>query len=175
MSEVKEDRVLPVLVNQAAVKLNGLAVRTSNRAEQDVAKQKIAPLWQQFMGREEVQSNTASPVYGCYYDYESDHNGEFSVLTGLVSTELASTALAGSELAGSESEGVDFVGLTLAAGEYLRFSATGEMPAVIFSLWGQIWHYFADTNCQFERSYITDYECYTSMDGVDIFIGVKQK
>lgn len=169
MSEVKEDRVSPVLVNQAAVELNGLAVRTSNRAEQDVASQKIAPLWQQFMGHDAVKMS-ASPVYGCYYDYESDHNGEFSVLTG-----LATTALAGSELASSESEGVEFVGLTLTAGEYLRFSAAGEMPAVIFSLWGQIWHYFADVNCPFERSFKTDYECYTSMDGVDIYIGVKQK
>ena len=156
--------VSPELVTQATICVCGLAVTTSNHAEQDVETQKIAPLWQQFMSRSEVQSNTQSPVYGCYYDYESDHNGEFSVLTGL---------LAGLSQAGAGN--AELTELTLAAGEYLCFSAKGEMPGIVISLWGQIWQYFEASSCQFERSYNTDYECYTSMEGVDIYIGVKQR
>ncbi|MPY21384.1 GyrI-like domain-containing protein [Shewanella psychropiezotolerans] len=162
MTVIKEDVVSPVLVTQEVIELRGLAVRTSNRAEQVADTQKIGPLWQQFISLSDVQSNMSSPVYGSYYDYESDHNGEFSVLAGLV-VGLTKVGADNSEL----------TGLTLAAGEYLRFSAIGEMPAVVISLWGQVWHYFNDENCQFERSYSTDYECYTSNDGVDIYIGIK--
>lgn len=160
MTEVTHDKGTPVLVTQDVINIWGLAVRTSNGAEQDTGTQKIAPLWQQFMRRSEVTSNTTSPIYGCYFDYESDHNGEFSVLAGL-------------SLQGEASD--ELVKCQLQAGEYLRFTASGEMPAVIISLWGEIWQYFNDTNCQFERRYDTDYECYTSMDGVDIYIGVNPK
>ena len=164
MSEIKDVMASPVLVNQAAIDLCGLTVRTSNRGEQDAKTQQIGPLWQQFMSRADVQSNMSSPIYGSYYDYESDHNGEFSVLAGWVA---GLTKVAADDAA--------LTGLTLAAGKYLRFSAIGEMPAVVIRLWGQVWHYFSDDNCQFERSYSTDYECYTSNDGVDIYIGVKLK
>ncbi|MBE7214320.1 GyrI-like domain-containing protein [Shewanella benthica] len=164
MTVINEDVVAPVLVNQDVIELSGLAIRTSNRAEQDAKTQQIGPLWQQFMSRADVQSNMSSPIYGSYYDYESDHNGEFSVLAGWV---------AGLTLVAADYSAL--TGLTLAAGKYLRFSAIGEMPAVVISLWGQVWHYFSDDNCQFERNYSTDYECYTSNDGVDIYIGVKLK
>ncbi|BAJ03006.1 transcriptional regulator, AraC family [Shewanella violacea DSS12] len=139
-------------------------VRTSNRAEQDSHTQKIGPLWQQFMGRADIQNNISSPIYGSYYDYESDHNGEFSVLAGWVAgfTQV-------------EADNSELTGLTLAGGDYLRFSAIGEMPAAVIRLWGQVWHYFSADNCQFERSYGTDYECYSSNEGVDIYIGVKLK
>lgn len=164
MSEIRLDLASPEWVIKEAVELVGLTIRTSNSAEQDTETQKIGPLWQQFMMRANVQNNMSSPIYGSYYDYESDHDGEFSVLLGCVAG-LTQVAVDDSEL----------TGLTLAAGEYLRFSAVGEMPLVVISLWGQVWQYFSDANCQFERSYSTDYECYTSSEGVDIYIGVKRK
>lgn len=173
MSEIKDVMASPVLVNQAVTGVWGLAVRTSNHAEQDVETQKIAPLWQQLMSRSEVQSNTSSPMYGCYYGYESNHNGEFSVLAGLAAG-VSKVVDDGSHLNGL-GETNELTELTLAAGKYLCFSAKGEVPGIVISLWGQIWQYFEASHCQFERSYNTDYECYTSMDGVDIYIGVKQR
>lgn len=162
MSELKEEPCMPVLVTQEAIGVKGLFVRTSNRAEQDVNTQKIAPLWQGFMQRSDVQSNTCSPIYGCYFDYESDVNGEFNVLLGLMEEQVEPTNL-------------ELTKLNLEAGEYLRFRAKGEMPEVVIKLWGEVWQYFNDKNCSYSRRYLTDYECYTATDGVDIYIGVNRK
>ncbi|MEZ9593605.1 GyrI-like domain-containing protein [Shewanella sp. 10N.261.52.F9] len=157
MSKNSNETLSPQLVNQPAIKVFGLAVTTSNEAEQHQATQKIMPLWQAFMQRPEVSNNTTSPIYGCYYHYESDHNGQYSILAGLTLNEPASE---------------DLTEVDLVAGKYLKFGATGEMPAVIIALWQQIWHYFEVKECPFERCFDTDYECYTSTAGVDIYIGV---
>ena len=157
MSELDEMSCLPVVVTQDEIVLCGMAVRTSNFVEQDAETQKIAPLWQRFMGCPEAQNNTRLPIYGCYFDYESDQHGDYTVMLGLPLSDSA-----------------NLTKLTLRTGNYLKFSAEGEMPAVVIDLWGEVWRYFADKNCQYTRIFGTDYERYTSTEGVDIYIGIKK-
>ncbi|PKG74847.1 AraC family transcriptional regulator [Shewanella sp. Choline-02u-19] len=155
MSNITKDVVSPERVTQAAVELVGLITRTSNLAEQHVSTQKIGPLWQRyFTERMQTHSNTQL-MYGVYYDYQSDMEGEFSVLAGTTATQD------------------QICDLTLIAGEYLKFSAQGEMPQCVVNLWGEVWRYFASEKCEYQRSYLTDYEMYLDNNGVEIYIGIK--
>lgn len=148
------------IVTRQSQSVLGMSIRTTNAAETDSHTQKIAPMWQQFMGRYGEQFTNKQKVYGVYYDYESDMDGHYSVMAAVEEGELS--APANHELSM----------LTLASGNYLCFSAEGEMPQAVFSLWQTIWRYFADKECPYQRQYLTDFECYTSGTSVDIYIGV---
>lgn len=147
-------------VTRAAQQVSGLSIRTTNAAEADSQTQKIAPMWQAFMAQYGEHLGH-QPLYGVYYDYQSDMNGEFSVMAA-VANEALPTSLTNTAL----------TKVTLAAGNYLCFSAKGEMPHTVFKLWQQIWAYFAAATCPYQRQYLTDFECYTSGESVDIYIGV---
>lgn len=141
--------------------VTGMSVRTTNAAEMDSRTQKIAPMWQQFMGQYGEQIANKLMVYGVYYDYESDMDGQYSVMAAVEEGEL--TIPVGCEPLATQ---------VLASGNYLCFSAEGEMPQVVFSLWQTIWDYFSSPECPYQRQYLTDFECYTSDSTVDIYIGV---
>ncbi|MCG9720931.1 GyrI-like domain-containing protein [Shewanella sp. Isolate7] len=146
-------------INLAPKALVGMSVRTNNGAESEASTQKIAPLWQTFMGQYGEQIFGKLPVYGVYYDYASDMDGDYSVMTAV-------------EAGAIEPEGGELTELTLEGGNYLCFSAQGEMPQAVISLWQQIWAYFQRSDCPYRRQYLTDFECYSQADSVDIYIGV---
>ena len=146
-------------INLAPKALVGMSVRTNNGAESEASTQKIAPLWQTFMGQYGEQIFGKLPVYGVYYDYASDMDGDYSVMTAVEAGRI-------------EPEGGELTELTLEGGNYLCFSAQGEMPQAVISLWQQIWAYFQRTDCPYRRQYLTDFECYSQTDSVDIYIGV---
>ncbi|QYJ96469.1 GyrI-like domain-containing protein [Shewanella alkalitolerans] len=145
-------------INLAPKSLVGMSVRTNNGAESEAATQKIAPLWQAFMGQYGEQIFGKLPVYGVYYDYASDMDGDYSLMTAVE--------------VGTIEHDDKLTPLTLEGGNYLCFSATGEMPQAVISLWQQIWAYFQRPDCPYRRQYLTDFECYAQPDSVDIFIGV---
>ena len=139
-------------------KVFGLSVTTSNADEVDPEKAKIPQLWQSFhQSRPISDSGDAGDAlfFGIYTNYESDYLGAFDVFVG--SQTSSSPTL-------SE--------MTIPSGQYLVFSAQGEMPQAVIDLWGVIWRFFDDTNCPYVRKYTTDFECYLSENEVDIYIAV---
>jgi len=144
--------ISPTLLKQVALELTGLTTRTSNLAEQDMKTQKIGPLWQQFFAERAPILAKGELIYGVYYDYQSDMDGEFSVLAA--------------------SHVVNECDVTLTAGDYLKFNASGEIPQCVIALWEEVWRYFSSSECEYHRCYLTDYEVYLDANRVEIYIGI---
>ena len=138
--------------------LLGLSTRTNNRAEMSADSAKIGSLWQAFFESSQLTAMLNSPMYGVYYDYESDMNGEFAVLVG--------------KAIDAPVEANHLVSLELEAGKYLKFSGQGDMPQCVIDLWGQVWGYFSANDCPHQRRYQTDFEVYLSATEVEIYIGI---
>lgn len=155
MSEIQMEPTSPSLVKQGAIELVGLTISTNNLAEQDINTQKIGPLWQQFFAERAHKLADGELMYGVYYDYQSDMDGEFSVL------------------AGSQAPQAGLSDVNLIAGDYLKFSGRGEMPQSVIALWTEVWRYFTSPECQYQRCYFTDYEVYSGGDHIEIYIGIK--
>ncbi|GIU36000.1 transcriptional regulator [Shewanella colwelliana] len=149
------------LVTLHKMVIHGVTTRTTNADETVAESQKIAPLWQRFMGLYGEQIINKQPAYGVYYGYESNMDGAYSVMVGF---------MADGENGGLIGDGLESI--TLAPGNYLHFHAQGEMPQSVVGLWQEIWQYFAAPSCPYTRQYLTDFECYPSGDSVDIYIGV---
>ena len=145
------------IVEQPAINVSGIAVRTNNRSEMQPEGGKLGGLWQQFYQRFGVQLPEASGVYGVYSDYASDEHGDFTVTAAL---------------AGVVPNDDDAVNLTLPAGKYLKFSQQGDMPQAVVACWQAVWAYFSAEDCPHTRSFTTDYEHYISANQVDIYIAV---
>ena len=134
----------------------GLTARTSNRDESDPEAARIGFLWNRFFG-ERVYEKTPHRIddmrlYGVYSDYEADAHGAFDITTGVaVADGPASVRIEG--------------------GNYLVFSARGEMPRMVTELWDQIWAYF-EAHPEIQRRYRSDFEAYSGPDEVAIHIGI---
>ena len=139
--------------------IRGLSIRTSNAKEMNPQTAKIGALHQQFDAEVLVDYKNGARVYGVYYNYESDHTGDFSVLAGA------------DQIAGARAENLESI--TLPAVTYMVFEATGEVPQIVIETWAKIWEYFSSENSQYQRSYITDFEFYKSQHEIEIYIGVK--
>lgn len=149
------------LVSLQETPLLGLTTRTTNHAETSPQSAKIGQLWQAFFESAQLSTMLNSPMYGVYYDYESNMVGEYSVLVGKAIDTPPDVGKLGK-----------FTALTLSAGRYLKFSAEGDMPRCVIDLWREIWDFFALENCQYQRRYHTDFEVYISAVAVEIYIGV---
>ena len=140
-------------MNQTTIEsfsISGLKIRTNNALEASSAG-KIPALWGQFYSS---QTMPAVLVYGVYSDYESDASGEFTVTAGTKCAELAKSDI------------------SIKAGSYLVFPASGPMPAAIIDAWKAVWEHFSHPQ-SYERSYETDFEEYSGQDSARIFIGIK--
>ncbi len=145
-------------INVAAKKIKGMSIRTTNAYEMNPDTAKIGNLHQRFDDVVSVDYKNGARVYGVYYDYESDANGEFSVLSGADHIESSSQELEE---------------ITLPAGDYLVFEAEGEIPQAVIDCWVQIWKYFSSDNPSHQRAYTTDYEHYKNPNEVDVYIALK--
>lgn len=125
----------------------GYEVRTNNQAEMS-SQAKIGPHWQAF-----YEKNIASQIphkkdpnilYGVYTDYESDANGDYSVIIGY-------------EVSKVEDNLPDFLTVKeVPASLYKSYtSEKGKMPDVVIDTWKQIW-----TDTSIERAYKSDFEIY---------------
>lgn len=148
---MKLTRIKPVVVT-------GLSVRTNNRHEM-TAEGKIGGLWQGFSERIAPRLGKDSQVYGVYWNYESDHRGEFDVLAGA------------DRIGPGDDEGLSSV--TLADSEYLVFPAEGELPQAVIDAWQRIWGFFEQPDCPYHRAWTTDFEHYVAPDRADIYIAVR--
>lgn len=136
----------------------GLTVRTTNRKEIDPKTQRIGPLWGRFFS-EGIADKTAARIsdpriFGVYSNYESDAHGPFDLTCG-VAVEPSAGAV------------------SIEAGEYLVFHATGPMPQTVLSTWQAIWQYF-DQHPKALRRFAQDFEAYEGADAVAIHIGVRR-
>ena len=141
-------------------KIYGFVTRTKNANEMNPSTSKIAKVWQEFDKKVEVDYRGGERVYGAYYNYESDANGEFDVLAGY---EIANDAL--------ES-------VTLQKGKYLvfhkEFEETDNKTRInaIIETWGRVWEYFLDENSEHKRAYGTDFEYYKGLHEIEIYISI---
>lgn len=153
----------PKLTTRDAFTATGIEVRTDNAREMNPATRQIAGLWQRFF-QEDIPGTIpgkkpAGVPLGIYTDYASDHTGLYTLIASVAVTQ-----------AGSTPKGMRTV--TIPAGKYLVFTATGPMPKALIETWGSIWTYFSD-NSRYTRAYTTDFEEYQGSDKVEIYIAVK--
>lgn len=138
--------------------IQGLNLRTNNLNEQNPATGKIAGLCQQFDTAVSVDYRAGSRVYIAYYAYASDYNGDYSVFVGTDQANISAL--------------IPLHTLQLPAGNYLKFTATGQVPQVVIATWQTIWTYFADPACPHRRAYKVDFEFYKSATELEIYIGL---
>jgi predicted transcriptional regulator YdeE len=135
----------------------GISTRTKNIDEMNPQTSKIGVIWQKFYQTVELDEK----VYGVYYNYESDANGEFDVLAGC---EISNENLAN---------------VKIEKGKYLVFHKTYEenndnsTVQAIIETWGKIWEYFSNENSQYKRAYKTDFEYYKNQNEIEIFISIQ--
>jgi len=131
------------LRSSGPLRVAGFRARTSNGAEMS-GTGKIGGLWQQFQERSGESGFEAAPV-AVYHDYESDHNGEYSLLVGVPLPE-SSAPPAGWQV------------VDVPARDYLVFPVqSGPMPEVLIATWMAVWSHFEKAS-EFERAYTTDLE-----------------
>lgn len=150
--------------------VTGISVRTCNQDEMNPDTAKIGTLWQTFFTQIAPKLTDDAKVYGVYTHYESDHTGMFDVIAG---AEIEIDTLTPNELKDNKATVENVSSINIQSGKYLVFSATGEMPNVVITLWQEVWQYFADANCPHERAYTTDFEYYKSDNEIDIYIAIK--
>jgi predicted transcriptional regulator YdeE len=153
----------PTLTTREEIKLVGIAVRTTNQQEMNPATAKIPGLWERFfqgMIADKVPNKTSfESTLAAYTKYQSDYTGAYDLIVGREVNNLSSIP-------------AGMTGITIPAGKYLRFTATGPMPKALIDTWAYIWKYFSK-NSQYQRAYTTDYEVHESNDKVDIYIAIK--
>jgi len=139
-------------------KINGITTRTTNDDEFNSKNARIANLWQTFDSNVSVDYKNGNRVYGVYYNYESDANGEFSVLAGTDQNDSSTGKL----------ENINII-----SGKYLVFEAKGEMPQVVIDTWGKVWEYFSSSKAEYQRAYTTDFEYYKNENEIEVCIAIK--
>ena len=155
----------PIVTERLATTYVGLEIRTTNARESDPATAKIGAAWQTFFANNPLaqipQPVLSSRLYGLYTRFESDYQGEFSVVIG---AEVAPQAYVPDGLSAVHAP----------ASKYLVFTGHGEMPQTVLATWQQIWAYFSASDCPHQRSYQTDFEQYDSTrpNTIEIYIGI---
>jgi predicted transcriptional regulator YdeE len=141
----------------------GVEIRTTNHAEAVSETAKIPALWARFFQVEGAIPNRIDPgvVLGTYTRYESDYQGEYSLVVG------AEVGDPGNVPAG-------MTGLTIPPAQYVVFTAEGEMPLALIKTWMHIWQYFSVTS-ENQRAYTTDFERHEkdAKGRVEIYIAIK--
>ena len=139
----------------------GISTRTRNSNEMNPETAKIGAIWQKFDSIVEVNYKDGERVYGVYYDFESDANGEFNVL------------------AGHETPNDKLDTIKIEKGKYLVFNKTFEETddntriQAIIETWGKIWEYFSNESSQYKRAYKTDFEYYKNQNEIEIYISIQ--
>ena len=139
----------------------GISTRTQNSNEMNPETAKIGKVWQKFDSTVEVNYKDSEKVYGVYYNFESDVNGEFDIL------------------AGYETSNKKLDKITIQKGKYLIFNKIFEenndtiRVQAIIETWGKIWEYFSDENSEYKRVYKTDFEYYKNQNEIEIYISIE--
>jgi len=147
------------LVEVDEKRISGLSIRTTNAQEMNPVTGKIGSLWKDFDEKVKVDYKNGNRVYGVYSCYDSDENGEFTVLAGTDQPDVNSTC--------------KLETIMIQSGKYLVFSAKGDIPKIVIDTWVKIWEYFTQKETEYERLYTTDFEYYVNQNEIEIYIAVK--
>lgn len=158
-----------------AIKVVGIAIRTSNAKEFDQTTAKIGATWGRFFEENIIAKieNTIDMVdiIAVYCEYESDCNGEYTLIIGKRVSEFQENA-----------EELGLKTFEIPAQKYIQFTSDADiMPDVCINAWKEIWAIEQTENSMLykKRNYVADFEIYgeSSMDPmnavVEIFIGTK--
>lgn len=130
----------------------GYTGRTSNKSPD--MQSVIADLWKQlYMPKcvETISNRTNEYAIGLYSNYEGE---EFDVTAGF-------------EVSKMPDENSSFSVKVIPAGKYAKFSVHGDMIKEVANSWEEIWQ------TPLNRTFTGDFEEYTSMTDIDIYIAVK--
>lgn len=139
--------------------ITGISTRTDNVTEFDATKGKIGPLWQRFDATIPVDYQHGERVYGIYFDYQSDHTGEFTVLAGFDGKQVP--------------DDIAVETVTIPEGKYLMFRHQGQMPQIAIDAWTEVWQYFQGEECKHQRCFSTDFEYYPNGNEIQVHIAIE--
>lgn len=152
---------------QAGFNVIGITTRTTNKVEMQ-GNGLIGKLWQRFFMEQvlaKIPNKIDQAVVGVYYDFESDKNGEYTLLVGARVASLDDIP-----------EGL--VGLEVPAGKMAVFTTEkGPLTEVTVGTWMRIWD--LEDQGKLDRTYIADYEIYDERSAdpanamVEIHIGIR--
>lgn len=156
--------------NVTEARLMGIQVRTSNSNEMNPLTAQIGPCVQRYWqeGIADQLPNRVKPgrLFAAYFDYETDHNGEYTYFIG---EEVASFD--------DVPEGVST--LTIPAGTYTKFTTLpAPIPHFIMDAWYKIWQ-MDEKELDGKRKFDVDFEVYDERALnpmaaiVDIYVGTK--
>lgn len=114
----------------------------------------IGGLWQQLYVPEHtaaISGRTNEYAIGLYSDYEGE---EYDVTAGFEVSEIPA-------------DDSGFSVKVIPAGKYAKFSIHGDMVEAVANAWEEIWQ------TPLDRTFTGDFEEYTSMTDIDIYIAVK--
>ncbi|MEM9920120.1 MAG: GyrI-like domain-containing protein [Bacteroidota bacterium] len=132
-----------ILTQSESFQIIGLKCRTTNQNIQ--AGKDIKQLWDDWFAKgfqAQIPHKLNENLYNIYYEYESDHNGPYSVLLGCPVSELSDIP-----------EGL--VGHAFDAQSYARYDLRGPIPKVVLDCWMEIWQGTA-----YQRKYAADFDLY---------------
>ncbi|MBI3006646.1 MAG: effector binding domain-containing protein [Ignavibacteriales bacterium] len=140
--------MVPRITHRNESKIIGVEVRTSNEFEKQESSARIPLAWKRFHEKKNRIPGRKSEksYFGVYTSYQTDHNGEYSLL-------------AAAEVNALDSVPDGMAAKIVPAGKYLVFAAKGPMPQAVVTAWAQIWKYFSNGS-QFKRAYTVDLEVY---------------
>ncbi|MBA2655788.1 MAG: effector binding domain-containing protein [Tatlockia sp.] len=143
--------IQPTLKYLESFKVTGLTLQTRNSDEFNEKTAKLPKLWQQFLASALASE---AKLFEVYSDFESDAEGLYTVTLGV-----------------KDGEREGFSTVIIQAGNYLVFQGSGPMPASVVETWNTIWQYFK-TSMEFQRNFLSDFEMYTDVENVEIYIGI---
>jgi predicted transcriptional regulator YdeE len=145
----------------------GIEARTTN-AKEATAEGIIGKQWQNFFSEgipQRIPNKIDSNFYAVYYDYASDHNGEYSYLIG-------------AKVKDGTAPPSGMVAKQVRTGKYaVLTSDKGPFPKVVPATWTEIFGF--EDEGKLKRAYQTDFELYDErakdpQNGqIDIYIGLK--
>lgn len=157
-------------VTHDEIKLTGIKVRTSNKAEFNSSTAKIGATIEyyfkkQFANKIADRKNSGTTI--CLYtEYESDMDGEYSYFIG-------------EEVTSYDNVPEGLATHTIPTQTYVKFtSPPGIMPDIVINVWQQIWQMSA-SDLGGIRNYLADFEVYDTRNRdpnntiVDVYIGIK--
>ncbi|MBA8666789.1 GyrI-like domain-containing protein [Holosporaceae bacterium 'Namur'] len=157
-------------VTHDEIKLTGIKVRTSNKAEFNSSTAKIGATIEHY-SKNQIADKIADrknpgTTICLYAEYESDMDGEYSYFIGEEVTSYDNI-----------SKGLDIY--TIPAQTYVKFTTqSGAMPNVVINAWQQIWQ-MSGADLGGIRNYHADFEIYDARSKdpnntiVDVYIGIK--
>jgi predicted transcriptional regulator YdeE len=141
--------------------LLGISVRTTNQNGQ--AEKDIDELWCRFMDDNillQIVDRLSDEVYCVYTDYETDHNGFYTVVLGCRVNSLDNIP-------------VGLISLIVAPGTYSRYTAKSWVSGRVAQTWQHIW------SSNLNRKFTTDFDVYgiktqnPEDSRVEIYVGVE--